>query len=325
MRKTLTSSVALITYNGGVFIEEQLKSIIEQTHPPDEIIVSDDASTDDTLTRIKRFAKSSPITVSILNNTHRLGVIHNIEHSIQACHGDIIFLCDQDDVWLSHKIESYLISFEIMPDIHAICSDAQLVDRTLRLIDTTLWQSKKYSQGHDTVYNKPYLFRNLLRSNLVCGATLAFRKNIVRVALPIGKGWMHDEWIGALCAGSGSLLMIHKPTMLYRQHARQEIGINSSGIAQNMHDAILMKNERYHDYILKLKVLQKTLSTKRISGSATWKTELNHAIHHYCARTQLPRALPARIHKIVREIVTGNYHKHSSGIPSILKDIFINR
>lgn len=325
MRKTLTSSVALITYNGEAFIEEQLKSIIEQTHPPDEIIVSDDASTDETLARVTQIARSSPLPIIILKNRDRLGVTKNIERAVRRCTSDIVFLSDQDDMWLTHKIASYLGYFAKMPHVNAICSDAQLVDVHLRPLGYTLWQTKHYSQKIDIDYNKPVLFRNLLRSNLVCGATLAFRASRVPMIFPIGDGWMHDAWIGALCAGSGSLLMIHTPTILYRQHPKQEIGIYTSGVVKNVHDAIHVKNNAYSAYTLKLNVLQKKLSTQYTSESALCRSELDNAIHHYHTRAKLPRVLLARMSIVLHEVATGNYHKHSSGIASVLKDIFINR
>ena len=104
MTPRLSLSVALASYNGERYIAEQLDSIARQTRLPDELIISDDASTDSTPAIVHEFAQRVPFPVRFLQH-ERLGSTGNFELAIAACQGDIIFLCDQDDVWYPNKIE----------------------------------------------------------------------------------------------------------------------------------------------------------------------------------------------------------------------------
>ena len=98
-------SVAMCTYNGEKYIQEQLESIIYQSVPPDEIVICDDCSNDATLEIVKDILNSYDGIVQLVSNKHNLGYRKNFEKAISLCHGDIIFLSDQDDVWSSNKIE----------------------------------------------------------------------------------------------------------------------------------------------------------------------------------------------------------------------------
>lgn len=96
-------SIIMATYNGGKFLREQLNSLLYQTKRPDEIIVVDDGSTDNTLVILEEF--SNVLNLSIHTNTIHLGVNGNFEKGLKLCSGDYIMFCDQDDYWLPNKIE----------------------------------------------------------------------------------------------------------------------------------------------------------------------------------------------------------------------------
>src|ERR687891_741004 len=121
-------SVAMCTYNGADFLTAQLASIAEQTRPPDEIIVCDDASTDRTRTLLESFARTSSIPVSLYFSDQNAGSLKNFERAIGLCTGDVIALSDQDDVWRKDKLE--LIEQELQRNASAglVFSDAELVD-----------------------------------------------------------------------------------------------------------------------------------------------------------------------------------------------------
>ena len=104
MKTPLSLSIALASYNGERYIAEQLDSIARQTRLPDELIISDDASGDATPAIALDFARQAPFPVKVLQNSERAGSTRNFEIAIRACTGDIIFLCDQDDVWYPNKI-----------------------------------------------------------------------------------------------------------------------------------------------------------------------------------------------------------------------------
>src|SRR5688500_18132345 len=105
MAVPLSLSVALASYNGERYIGEQLDTIAQQTRLPNELIISDDASTDSTWSIVRDFAERAPFPVRLLQH-ERFGSARNFEIAIQACRGDVIFLCDQDDIWYPNKIET---------------------------------------------------------------------------------------------------------------------------------------------------------------------------------------------------------------------------
>src|SRR4051812_8879073 len=98
----------MATYNGARYLPEQLQSFLCQTVMPDELVVCDDVSTDGTVSIIQEFAKSTAINVRLIVNECNLGFTRNFEQAIQHCTGDVIFFCDQDDVWFCQKIETML-------------------------------------------------------------------------------------------------------------------------------------------------------------------------------------------------------------------------
>src|SRR5690349_15385572 len=99
-------SVAMATYNGAPFLPEQLQSLAAQTLPPFELVVCDDGSTDRTIQILREFATSAPFPVRIHENSERLGFGDNFLKAAALCQGDWIAFCDQDDIWLPHKLET---------------------------------------------------------------------------------------------------------------------------------------------------------------------------------------------------------------------------
>ena len=113
-------SVVMATFNGGKYLQEQLKSILEQSLEPDEIIICDDCSTDNTADVIRSMKKMSKIPIHFWNNKEHLGYGQNFRQAINRASGDIIFLCDQDDVWVKNKIELCMDIFNKQKNVLAL-------------------------------------------------------------------------------------------------------------------------------------------------------------------------------------------------------------
>ena len=111
----MTTSVAMCTYNGAQFIEEQLRSILDQTFHVEEVVVCDDRSVDETVAIIERVAKETSIPIHIHINETNLGCARNFEKAISLCNGDVIFLSDQDDIWMPNKVETIVNWFKANP------------------------------------------------------------------------------------------------------------------------------------------------------------------------------------------------------------------
>src|SRR5262245_36412717 len=121
-------SVALCTHNGAAYIADQLASLAAQSRRPDELVVRDDASEDDTPAIVQAFAARAPFPVRFERHASRLGSTRNFDGAIAACTGDLIALCDQDDVWRADKLSAIERRFGGQPGVGMVFSDADLVD-----------------------------------------------------------------------------------------------------------------------------------------------------------------------------------------------------
>jgi glycosyltransferase involved in cell wall biosynthesis len=217
-------SIALGTYNGAAYLKEQLASFAAQTRTPDELVISDDQSTDDTLRVIEEFAATARFPVRLSVNESNLGTPKNFEKAISLCRGDVILLSDQDDVWHRDKLESVERIFEAKPQLSLVFSNAELVDETLKPFAETLFDRLGFNGPKQRLVKSGRALDLQLRENLVCGCTLAFRANLKELVLPIsGDGpLVHDGWIVLLIAAAGEIDFINRPLLKYRQHSAQQ-------------------------------------------------------------------------------------------------------
>ena len=218
-------SVAICTYNGANYIEEQLLSIFGQTKYVDEIVICDDQSSDDTVEQIRCLAERFPGRIRLILNEERLHVSANFEKAILLCRGDFIFLSDQDDVWHANKVETLCNWLFQHPDKDVVFSDARIVDLMGKpLTEKTLFDisglDKKALQWFDNGL-APEMFLYVCRAG---GLTMAMRKSFVpkiRVRRDVWKvalGAIHDECI-ALCAiGYNKLGYCNEVLTDYRLH-----------------------------------------------------------------------------------------------------------
>src|SRR5262245_44100178 len=204
----LSFSVALCTYNGSRFLSEQLQSIHTQSRLPDELIICDDRSSDNTVDIIKSFALQTPFPVRLQINSNTLGSTKNFELAISRCHGDFISLCDQDDVWERDKLASLEKRFLEAPSVGAVFSDADVVDEQLNSLGYTLWARYGFTKKRRQRLVEGRAFQVLLEQNAVTGATLAFRSWLKEWVMPIPSCWMHDAWIAVVAAALCDLSII---------------------------------------------------------------------------------------------------------------------
>lgn len=142
-------SVALCTYNGERFLRQQLASMADQDRPPDEVVVCDDGSTDETVSILEDFAANGHFPVRIHRNAQNLGSTKNFERAIGLCEGDVIATADQDDRWLPRKLAAIAEIFEKSPDVGLVFSNAELIDEDDRPIVGSLWESVRFGPGRE--------------------------------------------------------------------------------------------------------------------------------------------------------------------------------
>jgi glycosyltransferase involved in cell wall biosynthesis len=222
-------SIALCTCNGGLFLATQLSSFSSQKVKPFELVVCDDASTDNTCEIIDSFKMVSDFPVRIYKNNPKLGISRNYEKAISLCRGDIIALSDQDDVWKNDKLEKVISAFTNNPEIGYVFSDAELVDEHLIPLGRKLWSTIGFTGERIERFKCGEQFGILLRQNVVTGATMAFKASLKQMLLPIPNcsDMLHDGWIAVLSSALNARgFPIQEDLILYRQHSMQQVGAN---------------------------------------------------------------------------------------------------
>jgi glycosyltransferase involved in cell wall biosynthesis len=319
MNTQLSLSIALTTYNGEHYIREQLDSLVCQTRLPDELIISDDASVDSTLDIIKDFKHSSPFPVKLQINQECLGSTRNFESAIRACSGDIIFLCDQDDIWYPDKIARIEECFVNNTEAGAVFTDADIVNQDLQLYGPKLWKKNRFSSREQEQLNEGDAFTVLLKHSVVTGATMAFRSSYRDFLIPIPDIWVHDAWIAFLISASSSLISIPTPLIAYRQHSSNQIGVAGGGKNLNKTCA------EYHGHRVLCYELMRARMIKFIDRfpDVMYKIYcLDRKIDFLRARTALPDTRLHRMPGALRELAALHYYRYTkAGIGSFFNDL----
>lgn len=225
-------SVCIATYNGSLYIKEQLDSILPQLCETDELIISDDSSTDNTIEIIKLYGDPR---IVLLENQSFHSPTYNFENALNNASGDYIFLCDQDDVWLSDKVESFI---PLLERYDLVVSDCKIVNADLEIIEDSFFKVMKSGKG---------LLRNYIK-NTYLGCCIAFRKEVFNYILPFPPNIpMHDIWIGMLVELNGNPFYLEKPTSLYRRH-----GENASYAGEKSKNNIFFKIKYRLDLLMSL-------------------------------------------------------------------------
>lgn len=194
----------MATYNGAQFIKEQIASILPQLSPCDELIISDDGSTDETIAIAKNFNSA---LIKIINGP-RAGLIKNFENSIKNAAGDIIFLSDQDDIWHPEKVKHCLSELS-QSKADLLVTDCTIINSEGMVLEDSFF--KKRGSG-------PGLIKNIVKNSFL-GCCMVFRSELKEKILPFPKNIaMHDWWIGLVASVHGKVVFVKKPLSSYRRH-----------------------------------------------------------------------------------------------------------
>jgi glycosyltransferase involved in cell wall biosynthesis len=315
-------SIAMATYNGAKYLEEQIDSFLHQTRQPDELVVCDDGSTDATLEILEEFRQRAPFPVHIYRNENNLGYIKNFEKALSLCSGDIIFLSDQDDVWLGKKIEAVEEEFLSNPNVMAIVNDQYVTDSKLECsAHTSLGNIKAAGVGE---------------SWFVAGCCTSIRRPLLRVVLPIPQdAHGHDAWINKLAEALSVRAVLAAPLQYYRRHGEN----TSQSFASNLGKVSsldLIKHYGFRDaragwqcdaahyerYRTRINDRIKELGDIGLESPGEFAiksfSEKIAALRGRIAIASTPRVM--RLPHVVRYWASGGY-KHFSGWKSAAKDI----
>lgn len=322
-------SVALCTYNGEKYLPEQLESIVGQSVSVHELVVCDDGSSDRTLEILQQFSADSPFPVRIFQNTTNLGSTKNFEKCLSLCQGDILFLCDQDDVWRIDKVEKQVGYLRENPGVDAVFSNAQVIDDYSQPTSSTIWQEVEFNESSQRRWQAGKAHEILFGGFVVTGATLALRRSSLERLMPFPvhiPKLIHDAWIALALSLEGKIHFIDETLIFYRMHASQQVGFGSrmepvsfkDRLARDRAEKLAPIREKAND-ILKIYVLLRELPS--IPREKLIKLYLRQK--HFDRRATLPHSRLDRVIPVMREITAGRYKFSSKDwwLPA-LGDIF---
>ncbi|MDH4945500.1 glycosyltransferase family 2 protein [Sulfurimonas sp. C5] len=263
-------SIAMCTYNGEKYLQEQLDSILDQTYKNLEIIISDDCSTDSTVQIIENYQNIDP-RIKLYKNEKNLGFLKNFEKTIALCSGDFIALADQDDIWKQNKLEKF---YNELDDNVLIYSDALIMDKDSKETGTQLVRPKSnLCKGR---CNKAFFL-----NNFVSGNTMMFKQELVKYILPIPEQMSyHDIWIGYVASTYGHITYTEEPMTYYRKYEGQvthQGDIIPTNIFQRLR---YKKNLRMKVANIRAKDCESFLSLEILKDEDTIKT-LELLLEHY--------------------------------------------
>jgi hypothetical protein len=295
----------------------------QQTRLPDELVVCDDRSTDRTAEIVRAFASSVSFPVKIVQNTTTLGSTKNFEQAIRLCEGDLIALSDQDDIWYPNRLQRSEEEFVAHPQAGLVFSDADLIDEENHPLGKTLWQRLGFvGKLNDDLLARRFVV--LAKHRFVTGATVMFRADLRDRFLPIAAGWIHDEWITLITAAFSDLRPIDQSLIRYRIHGSQQVGFQNK-LEQRAQGKT--RAERHWNRVAEsLKELQQmcdalsSMTLARDSGAlSAYQQHLQFlSFRSGLAACRLVRLVPILTHY-------SQYQLHASGLPSMLKDLLLER
>lgn len=316
-------SVALCTYNGRPFLSEQLDSILSQSLPPDEIVVFDDNSSDGTREILDDYADEYPDTFDINCNDETNGVVKNFERCIQACSGDIIALSDQDDVWRENKLERQVQVFRRHDPLLAF-HNSTVTDQYLSP-KSDLWSEVSYSAGR--VRHPETALIELVRRNVVQGATACLSSQLISEITPIPSMWSHDYYIALIATLRGGIYDIDEELLRYRQHEKQVLGARSSlreKLLRGARTGIIEYQQEAQKWEIAKQKLQSfenpEITVDRGRAESLFQQRIDFESRRASIRNPNIKTR-TRIDEIRSSMDEGLYGEYANGFQSILKDI----
>ena len=338
-------SVALCTYNGSRFLPDQLESIRAQTRFPDELVICDDCSSDNTVSLLQTFKESVSFSIHIHKNSVNLKSTKNFEKCIQLCTGDIIVLSDQDDYWKPCKISTIASIFEENPEAGYVFSNAEVVNENLQTLGYDLWESVGFKGEIRDSFLEGNQLSCLLKQHIATGATMAFRSEYRSLALPFPEdtAWIHDGWLAIFLSALGAPgIPIQEELILYRQHSNQQIGASApvhsqttpkvlSKSASLLKKIILVCSQRspidgqeaFLNTCLILRNRVGKYDKLNETGSKNYKYLNDYYLHNKNRESAHKVKLLKKLNLCFGELSSGRYKEFSNSWKSFLRDVFL--
>ncbi|MDB5889599.1 MAG: putative glycosyltransferase, family 2 [Polaromonas sp.] len=329
-----TISVALCTCNGARFITEQVNSILGQTLPAEELVVYDDASSDDTVLRIRAAwdtwkarpgargtqQQSLPV-LRIETNKQRLGVAANFSRAISACRGELIALSDQDDVWHANRLSQAVARVQAEPKRLLLHANARLIDAGGQALGLTLFDALSMTKAELDAIAAGNAFKVLLDRNVITGAATLFRRSLLTHAQPIPPHWLHDEWLGVIAAALGGVGIETEPLIDYRQHGDNQIGAARKTVMNEIKRAVASRGDWHVRRHARAAELAARLRQMGQLVPPALLAMADEKVEHHRARAALPQSRWLRAWPLLQEWSTGRYRRFGRGMRGVVKDL----
>jgi glycosyltransferase involved in cell wall biosynthesis len=317
-----TISVALCTYNGAKFLEQQLASLQAQERLPDELVVCDDRSTDRTVPLLEAFARTASFPVRVHVNPVNLGSTMNFYRAVRLCAGNLIALCDQDDVWHASRLSACARVLHDDPRLGLVFSNGQLMDEAGMPLPGQLWDKFTFDSAiRESIQHGDML--PLVRYRFVTGATVMFRAHLREYICPAAGEWLHDGWIAACAACLAGVGFLDEPLIQYRIHPQQQVGTGpgqrQSSFAKLAREHWLGSDWHRREIELLLDCVRRIPAPLRTAAADDF--ERQHAF--LSMRVTLPRRRWSRVSRIAP--LRAEYPRRASGWKSMLLDFLLSK
>lgn len=323
-------SVAMTTYNGAKHLKLQLDSFANQVRMPDELVVCDDHSNDETLDILNKFADAACFEVRVISNEKNIGYIANFEKAISQCTGDVIFLSDQDDYWFPNKINSIVSIFESNPIVWLVINDAEITDELLTPTGlTVIGQLNAVGQGAE---------------HHILGCCSAFRRDMVQPLFPIPIGtYSHDIWLHLLGNSLSCRYVVSRCLQYYRRHGSNSSNNITSSVSKVSSFKLFLHTLCSKDFRVNpveacemrtnnLKILKERLESNKsfLLQNLPIPSSYNESMVNICnlinanenRKTFLMKHFPLNTIGALRYYINGGY-KNFEGLKSLLKDLVL--
>jgi glycosyltransferase involved in cell wall biosynthesis len=317
-------SVVIASYNGEKYIAEQLGSICRQTLAPDEVVICDDCSTDGTVRAAEETAaKYDGIKFRISVNPSPLGCDRNFERAISLAAGDVIYLADQDDIWLPDRLEIMQSILDNSPQPGAVFCDSRIVDTELNDLGYTHWQSRGFA-GSDAIFADGQAA--FLKRVPAAGHDMAFDSRFREILLPFPElDNCYDTWIGVVLFALGAWRKPSDiPLTLFRRHPESLSGSGvRKGFAGKLREAKKAIADDASGWYAQLYGELTARVRDRVSPEMLQNLEARRL--HSLARSRMNVPLLKRLPLILQETRNGNYFRFGRSFLNIAQDIFLRR
>ena len=331
-RPDVDLSVALCTWNGARWVRSFLDSLAEQELLPDELVVSDDRSDDDTVAIIEDFAASSPFPVHLQVNEQRLGSTANFARVLERCRGRFIALADQDDLWYPAKLRRLRDELAADPTLTLAFSDADLIGEDGRSLQRRLWDTRLVGR---TLRKHPIVPEELFaRRPLTTGCTMVIRRRAAEAALPFPEDltdevapMRHDRWLSLVAAAVGSVRAVPEPLLGFRVHPAQETGVLAgpqlSAALRRAAAAVVVDRSPEHSRGLRARAAQLQAAAERadLLGDFGEARTLREVAEGQLLRARLDEPGPGRFRMLVRAVRGGVYTPDPMAVGAVLADL----